>query len=65
MPDSEQTESKLAILVTCRNEKAWQSASRSSIHNSTSQRWTEEFWCFITRYLPAVSVTPSEFRSGI
>ena len=42
-PASEQAESKLAMLITHRNEKAWQFACRSSIHHSTSQRWTKVF----------------------
>ena len=40
-PANEQAESKLAILITCRNEKAWQSASRSSIYHSTSVKFAQ------------------------
>jgi len=53
-PDSERAASKLVMPMTHRNEKAGQSASSTLVHRSTSQRWTEEFWCFITRYLLAV-----------
>jgi len=56
-PANERAESKLAMPVTGRNEKAGQSASRAVIHHATSQRGTEEYYCVITRYLLAVSIT--------
>jgi hypothetical protein len=42
-PASERAGSKLAMPITCRNEKAGQSASNTLVHNSTSQRRTEHF----------------------
>jgi len=43
LPGSEQAASKLALLLTCRNEKAERSDSSASVHHLRSQRWTEDF----------------------
>ena len=42
-PANEQATSKLAMPMTCRNEKAEQWANSAVVHRLTSQRWTEEF----------------------
>jgi len=42
---------KLAMPFICANEKTGQLASSSLVHHLISQRWTEEYYCFITRYL--------------
>jgi len=42
--------------VTCSNEMVGQSASSTSVYHLTSQRRTEKFYCFITRYWLAVSI---------
>jgi len=62
-PASERAESKLTMPITRRNEKSGQSASSALIHHSASQRWTEEFYCVITRYLLAISMIENEYRS--
>jgi hypothetical protein len=51
LPASEWAVRKLAMPFICANEKAGQLAHSDSVHHSVSQRWTEEYYCFITRYL--------------
>jgi hypothetical protein len=43
LPASEWAGSKLAMLITCTNEKAGQSAGSALVHHSTNQRWLEKF----------------------